>query len=258
MATRKITRKTSKTSVSKHTHKTPKTSTTDKTTSFDTWTPERREAIKRLAAAAADMPDDMSKMSREQRELFHAIADPDVEGGPEINFHLMSDKLRKTITRMILNDASEAREDTLADYVAKQYPELVGNPFAWSASQFNTDLALAAQCELTGDIYFGDELLFEILRSPTYWNARQSWMADAEKGDPYALVNFAWRVYYAGILSPKRKITGTRDQRAEHPASESNGERTAERDLALKVGELTLECIRLKDMLKAAGLPATK
>lgn len=89
----------------------------------------------------------------------------------------------------------------------------IGNHFAWSSSQINTDLALAAQCELAGDIYLEDEDFFDLFRSPMYWNLRQTFMADAMDSDSGSLLKVVWRAYKAGLASPNRLVPDTKQVR---------------------------------------------
>jgi hypothetical protein len=81
--------------------------------------------------------------------------------------------------------------------------ELKDNHFAWGASQVNTDLALAAQCESEGDIGIEDDNYFDFFRSSEYQKLQRTFKEEVED-DASALVNMVWRAYNAGLLSPER------------------------------------------------------
>jgi hypothetical protein len=123
-----------------------------------------------------------------------------------------------------------------------------------SASQANTDLAIAAQCELENKIYVGDANFLALSSSTQFQKLEEVCIDEAKTDEAEARLKFGWRLYSAGLLSPERMIHSTL-----RPAADPTGDvpegGPSRMDLALKVGELTLECIRLKDMLKAAGLP---
>jgi hypothetical protein len=82
--------------------------------------------------------------------------------------------------------------------------ELENNPFAWSASQVNTDLALTALCEAEGDIGIEDDNYWDFCWSSEYQKLQETFKAEVEDGDTFALLNMVWRAYNAGRLSPER------------------------------------------------------
>lgn len=102
---------------------------------------------------------------------------------------------------------SSLADDTPASLVPSVLDDewwLIGNHFAWRGSQVNTDLALAAQCELEGDVYTEDDTYFDFYSSSEYLNLRRTFLDDARKAHTNALVKVVWRAYNAGRLSPDR------------------------------------------------------
>jgi hypothetical protein len=90
-----------------------------------------------------------------------------------------------------------------------------GNHFVWGSTQVNSDLALAAQCELEEDITADDpdDGIFEFCRSPMFWKLRQQFVKEATEGGSHAFIHLVWRCYSAGRLSPDRLAPRTPEQR---------------------------------------------
>jgi hypothetical protein len=117
---------------------------------------------------------------------------------------LLSSEQRMAIAREVLLEFSSAQANDCPTVRGEGPDNTIGNHFVWSSSQINTDLAIAAQCEFEEDIYLEDEDFFDLYRSPMYWNLRQTFMQDAEKGYSGSLLNVVWRAYKAGLVSPDR------------------------------------------------------
>jgi hypothetical protein len=88
---------------------------------------------------------------------------------------------------------------------------LVNNYFAYGASQVNTDLAVAAECEACNDFGPQDNDWLDFCISTEYGKLRRTFLEDVKANlagktgrvDP--LLNAVYRAYYAGMLSPERK-----------------------------------------------------
>jgi hypothetical protein len=128
--------------------------------------------------------------------------------------------------------------------------------FRMAASQANADLAAAALLECGLDIGFcpyEDSNFLALFGSSEYRKIEQAYIKDAEKDPENALLTAVWRGYRGGLLSPKRMIPGTHDQWAEAAKAKAPEEaQAAGLDQAVRIGELTLECCRLRDQLEAA------
>jgi hypothetical protein len=131
---------------------------------------------------------------------------------------LLSPEQRMAIAREVLLEISSAKADD-CPMSQNDCPDedcsYIGNHFAWGASQVNTDLAIAAQCEMGEDIYLTDGSFCDLLRSSEYWKLRQTFLEDAEDGDSHALLAIVWRAYNAGLVSPDRLIPDSRGERQE-------------------------------------------
>lgn len=95
-----------------------------------------------------------------------------------------------------------------------QIPDDHAASFAFSGSQVNTDLAVAADCESHLDylvIPGDDDIATDLLASPMvaqlvaqYENERDVFDASAQDNIPYALLQLIQRAYMAGLYSPVR------------------------------------------------------
>lgn len=190
---------------------------------------------------------DLNLLSREQRSLIQSLLVPDSptndsDDSPCLSFHLLSSRTRKSIARDVLLDISSAKwDDDCPESGEDDDDSLVGNHFAWRSSQINTDLTVAAHCEMEGDIYLEDEDFFNLFRSDMYWNLRQTFMEDAVNGDGCSLLKVVWRAYKAGQASPDRLIPDTNEARIKR-----NRQRHAER-VACKE---RLEAVKLLEEMK--------
>jgi hypothetical protein len=113
---------------------------------------------------------------------------------------------RKAIVREFLNGISIEeipQPPKSVEQAGGGRADLVNNHFACGASQVNTDLALAAQCESEGDIYTEDDTFFDLCASSEYLKLRQTFV-DGALGSRYALSELVWRAYNAGRLSSDR------------------------------------------------------
>ena len=104
------------------------------------------------------------------------------------------------------------------------HADLLNNYFACGASQFNADLALAAQCEYEGDVQSDDDTFVDICFSSEYLKLKRTFVETA-LGNSYALTELVWRAYNAGRLSPDRLYPDSASVRSER-------QRRAERDAA--------------------------
>jgi hypothetical protein len=124
---------------------------------------------------------------------------------------------RKAIVREILQGIFiEVESDCpkkAGDSGVSQGDSMINNHFAWNASQLNIDLAVAANCESEGDIGCCDDNYLEFFRSSEYQKLQQTFREEVESGHPHALVNFAWRLYNAGLYSPERKEPDSASER---------------------------------------------
>ena len=132
---------------------------------------------------------------------------------------LMTSEERKQIGKELLllisSDTSVASKEHMTE---EERLDPNNSPFLIGASQVTTDLALAAQCEFEEDIHVEDDRYFDYLRSPMYWKSREAFIEDAVLGNPRALLNFAWRHYNAGLLSPDRLLPDSKQTRQERRA----------------------------------------
>jgi hypothetical protein len=94
------------------------------------------------------------------------------------------------------------------------HADLLNNYFACGASQFNADLALAAQCESEGDMQSDDDTFVDICFSSEYLKLKRTFVENA-LGNGYALTELVWRAYNAGRLSPERLEPDSASMRAE-------------------------------------------
>jgi hypothetical protein len=110
---------------------------------------------------------------------------------------------------------TQTREDIIREFLKivsvdlESWPKqgrykLQNNPFAWGASQFNTDLALAAQCESERDIHLDDDDYYDFFLSSEFQRLQQTFKEELEGCEDYPLVNLVWRAYKAGRLSTDR------------------------------------------------------
>jgi len=104
------------------------------------------------------------------------------------------------------------------------HADLLNNYFACGASQFNADLALAAQCEYEGDVQSDDDTFVDICFLSEYLKLKRTFVETA-LGNSYALTELVWRAYNAGRLSPDRLYPDSASVRSER-------QRRAERDAA--------------------------
>jgi hypothetical protein len=118
---------------------------------------------------------------------------------------------RKEIAREVLLEISS--HSWPHEYARSGDPE--SDQYLWGAMQVNVDLALAARCELSEDIYLEDGDYFALLRSPMYLNLIKTFMKDAMQGDETSLLKVVWRAYKAGLASPDRLIPDTKEVRRE-------------------------------------------
>lgn len=122
---------------------------------------------------------------------------------------------RKEIEQAILLQASSARccSDDEDFEPTTQYE----TPWQIGASQINTDLTVAAQCEFEDDISIdhGESGFFDLLRSAAYWSLREQFVKDAASGDQYAFMKAIWRGDIAGRCSPDRFVPSTPAERRE-------------------------------------------
>ncbi len=83
-----------------------------------------------------------------------------------------------------------------------------GNHFVYGGTQVNADLAALAACEQKLLIDFGGAQPngFDMLRSPMFWNLRQSFVESAAAGDSFAFADAVYRAYMAGRISPDRLL----------------------------------------------------
>jgi hypothetical protein len=155
---------------------------------------------------------------------------------------ILSSEQRKAIAREVLLEISSAKADCpeSRNDCPNEDCSFIGNHFAWGASQVNIDLAIAAQCESTEDIYPGDESFCTLLRSPEYWKLRQTFIEEAESGNSYALLMIVWRAYNAGLVSPDRLIPDSGEVRREQRMRSDEAKRSsrAYADAAKLVKEL--------------------
>jgi hypothetical protein len=108
------------------------------------------------------------------------------------------------------------------------------NPFAWGASQVNTDLALAAHCELERDFQFEDDDFFNFFWSSEFQKLQQTFKEEVETEESYALVGLVWRAYKAGRLSPERLEPDSESVRAERRRVNDYWDKEHEKVMAAK------------------------
>jgi len=178
--------------------------------------PKQQEAIDRLTSE--DIPKiPMRDMTPAQRKLIQDLVG-DGEKGQGINYFMLDTECRKIVARDVLHEISSAMLDDCPKS-QKDCPHeddsFIGNHFAWGASQINTDLAIAAQCEFEEDVYPEDENFFDLYRSSEYVRLRRTFLEDAEGGHSDALLKIVWRAYNAGLVSPNRLIPDSREVRQE-------------------------------------------
>jgi hypothetical protein len=121
---------------------------------------------------------------------------------------------REAIIRQFLDGICAELIDS-AQMRSHLMPDVENNPFAYSASQLNSDLALAALCESEGDISIEVDEYWDFFWSSEYQKLQRTFRKDVEARDENALVNLAWRAYSAGRLSPERLVPDSADSRAE-------------------------------------------
>ena len=119
--------------------------------------------------------------------------------GDDVSAQLAPD-LRRALTREILEQISSAEGCTPGQDLDPR-----NGPFVWCGSQFNTDLAAAADAELQQDTSMDtDESLIDMPASPMYRMLRDQFIQEACAQSEYAFMGLVWRAYLAGRLSPDR------------------------------------------------------
>jgi hypothetical protein len=182
-------------------------------------TPEQSKAIERLVSGVDSIPWNL----------------PMQEWSPAHR------KLRRDVLLSITSDYTSTCQSPEDHPDSKDF--LVGNHFAWGASQVNTDLAVAAHCESEEDVHLEDETFFDLCASPEYQKLKQTFMEEAEKDGEDAVMNLVWRAYNAGTYSPERRHPDSREvrqerQRHREKAEVSRRAAKAEREAIASADEL--------------------
>lgn len=170
-------------------------------------------------------------------------------GVDNIPWNLLDKERQKVVRRDVLLSITSDYTCPPPEGDSKDF--LVGNHFAWGASQVNIDLGVAAYCESKEDIYLEDRNFLALYGSSEYQKLKQTFMVEAEKDGEDAVLNLVWRAYSAGTYSPERCHPHSREVREERQRHREKAEASRKAAKAVRASaDGLLEKLRLEETRK--------